>query len=72
MNRVLAERIVNAIEDFKEPFNALDALSQEIEAEDEKRAFRLLIAAAIEAISWDLIAPIVRQYPELDPYKEGA
>ena len=48
----------------------LDALSHEIENEDEKRAFRLLVAAAIEAISWDLIAPILRQHPELDPYKE--
>jgi hypothetical protein len=46
-------------------------LSQQIENEEEKRAFRLLIAAAMEAISWDLIAPIIRQYPELDPYKEG-
>jgi hypothetical protein len=66
MDRNLAERIVKGVLDLSPPFNALDILSKEIVDPDEKRAFRLALGKLM-AGTMELLRPIVRQFPDLDP-----
>jgi hypothetical protein len=69
MKRDLAERLLKSIEGFNEPFVQLDALSHEIDDAEERMRFRRLIGEGMRAIAFDLVMPIVRQFPDLDPDK---
>jgi hypothetical protein len=69
MDRDLAERIVKGVLDLSPPFDALDILSTEIADPDEKRAFRLALGNLM-AGTMDLLRPVIRRFPDLDPDRD--
>ena len=69
MDRDLAERIVKGVMDLSTPFGALDILSTEIADPDEAHAFRYALGHLM-ADTLGLLRPIVRQFPDLDPYPD--
>jgi hypothetical protein len=69
MERAVAEKIMAILADGRE-LNALDALSNEIFGEDERRAFRRRLAQVM-GLYTDLIVSIAHQYPDLDPDRPG-
>ncbi len=69
MERDLAVRMIEVVQTVTEPLNRLAALTEQIVAEDERRDFRRRLAQIMGDIYPDLLTPILRQYPDLDPYK---
>ena len=69
MNRDLAARMVEVAQSMAEPLNRLAALTEQITDEDERRDFRRRLAQIMGDIYPDLLTPIIRQYPDLDPHK---
>ncbi len=69
MDKKLAEEIMSVIDDANTPFDKLDALSMSIKDESERVEFRKILAKALVAIGYDMVAHICRQYPDLDPDK---
>ena len=69
MDRDTAERIVKAIEDLTPGLNTLDVLSEQITDEEERREFRRKLGNIMILTGFDLLMPIVKQFPDLDPDK---
>ena len=70
MERRLAQRIIGECVAFDVPFTALDAFSNEIADPTEKKAFRLALGNLMAQVYVDLMVPILRQYPDLNPDKD--
>jgi hypothetical protein len=66
MNRALAVDVLAAIKAAETHLDALSALSEKIENDDERRKFRRGVADIMIGYI-DLMRDIVRQYPDLDP-----
>jgi hypothetical protein len=66
MNRALAVDILAAIQAAEAHLNVLSALSERMENSDERRKFRRALADIMIGYI-DLMADIIRQYPDLDP-----
>ena len=69
MDRDTAERIVKAIEDLTPGLNTFDALSEQITDQEERREFRRKLGSIMTLAGFDLLIPIVKQFPDLDPDK---
>ncbi len=69
MERDLAARMVEVAQSMTEPLDRLAALTEQIADEDERRDFRRRLAQIMGDIYPDLLTPIIRQYPDLDPHK---
>lgn len=69
MERDLAARMIEVGQSMTEPLNRLAALTEQIAGEDERRDFRRRLAQIMGDIYPDLLIPIIRQYPDLDPHK---
>jgi hypothetical protein len=69
LDRDLAERIVKGVMDLNAPIGALDKLGTEIADPDTKRAFRYALGDLM-AGTLDLLRPVLRQYPDLDPDRD--
>ena len=70
MDRDLAERIVKGVMDLNAPIGALDQLSSEIADPNTKRAFRYALGNLM-AGTMDLLRPVLRQFPDLDPDRDS-
>ena len=70
MDRDLAERIVKGVMDLSAPFGVLDQLSTEIADPDTKRAFRYALGHLMSD-TMDLLRPVLRQFPYLDPDRDS-
>jgi len=53
-----------------QPLNSAAQLIDQIASEDERRQFRRGLGEVMNQIYIDLMRPIIRQYPDLDPDKE--
>jgi hypothetical protein len=71
MRREVAERIVDVTKRMDTLFNDLDALSDEIEDEFEKRHFRRAIGTVGLDLYEKVTRPIVKDFPDLHPDKEN-
>lgn len=69
MNRALAVDILTAIQAAEAHLDVLSALSEKMENNDERRKFRRGLAGIMIGYI-DLMADIVRQYPDLDPDRD--
>jgi hypothetical protein len=69
MDRAIAEKMVELLLRFDEPFNAATELTDQMTDEAEARAIRRGLAGILVRID-DVIRPIVRQFPDLDPLKK--
>jgi hypothetical protein len=70
MNRALAVDVLAAIQAAETHLDALSALSERMENNDERRKFRRGLADIMIGYI-DLMTDIVRQYPDLDPDRDA-
>ncbi len=68
MDRVVAEKLIETLRRFDEPFNVATELTDQMTDESEARAVRRGLAEILTRID-DVIRPVVRQFPDLDPDK---
>lgn len=69
MERRIAEQLIELALSLDEPLNRATTLSFEIADAEEQKAVRRAIAETTGTAFTGLIAPIVRQFPDLDPEK---
>ncbi len=69
MHKDLAISILDQAMRINEELGAFDLIVSGIEDESTKKTYVKALGNLIGAVAFDLIAPIVREYPELDPYK---
>lgn len=69
MEREIAEKLMKVLEEFSEPFNRATELIAEISSQEEQRALRRGLAQSITTLDTQVMIPIIRQYPDLDPDK---
>lgn len=71
MDRETGERIIKTLQAMTQAmtpaFNELDALSHRITDQEERRAYRRKLAELLSLVGYDLLMPVVKQFPDLDP-----
>ena len=70
MDRALAEKLVERLVQLDAPLNAAAQLIESIEDPNLQRQMKETIANVVLSVYTELIRPIVREYPDLDP-KDG-
>lgn len=66
MDKVIAEKLVDVLISMDRPLNEAAVLIENIEEPGEKKVFRKAIAEIVGRSYSDLMAPIFKQYPDLD------
>ena len=69
MNKTTATEFLDALAWFESPFGKMDLLLNELEGTEREDYKEVLGKIALG--HFDLIMPIIKQYPELDPDGEG-
>lgn len=72
MDRKIAEQLIDLALALDGPLNQATALSLQIEDLEEQKAVRRVIGETTGRLYTDLIVPIIRQYPDLDPEKRSS
>ena len=67
MNREIAETLMSQLLAMSDPLNRATELSQKIVEKDEREQFRKGIGEIMNIIYLQLMNPIIKQYPDLDP-----
>jgi hypothetical protein len=70
MDRSIAEQLMQCYLALDGPLNSATILSDSIENQEEKSLVRRGVASVTAKIFIDLMRPIIRQYPDLDPDKD--
>lgn len=70
MDRRIAELIMKDLLALNSLLNSMDPLINQISNADEQRLLRRGLGGVIISIYTDLMRPIIKQYPELDPDKK--
>ena len=70
MDKHLAEQLMKKLHSLDEPINDACELVEQIADEHEMRRFRKGLGELMGHIYTDLMIPILRQYPDLDPDKD--
>jgi hypothetical protein len=68
IEREFARRLIDGALSLNDAFNKLDVLSEELPS-DLKKTFRRELGEVVAGIYTEIIIPIVREHPDLDPYK---
>ena len=69
MDRNVGELLMSNLLAFDEPLNSSATLVNQIPNKEEQKEFRRGIGEIVGRIYTDLMLPIIRQYPDLDPEK---
>jgi hypothetical protein len=69
MDKDIAKRLMEDLIALSDPINAATQLTKEIENIEEQKELRRGLARVMSEI-YDLMMPIIRQFPDLDPDKE--
>ena len=69
MDRNVAESLMSNLLALDEPLNSSATLVNQIPNKEEQKEFRRGIGEIVGRIYTDLMLPIIRQYPDLDPEK---
>jgi hypothetical protein len=72
MKREVAESLMKRLLELGEFLDAVDREIDGIEDLEERRLFRRSLGELTGALRGDLIRPLARQYPDLDPFKKSA
>jgi len=72
MDETTAAKLSGELKRLVEGFNLLSELSMSIPDETERTTFRSALGRLMVVADTDLIRPIVRQYPHLDPVEPKA
>jgi hypothetical protein len=67
MDKELATSFMRELMALAEPLNRATTLARTIENEDERKALLRPIGSVMNLVNSELIRPIIKQYPELDP-----
>ena len=67
MKRDLAEKIMREMMDIGEHLNAAGSLAEKIENKDECKNFKIPIGNIMGLIYTEIMIPIIKQHPGLDP-----
>ena len=67
MKRDVAEKIIQAVKDMDQVFGQLDAASNQIDEEDERKKLRRAVATLVFDVHEKITLEIVKQYPDLHP-----
>jgi hypothetical protein len=67
MERHIAERLMQLYLKVSEPLNEATDLIDQIDSEEERKRLRQPIGRIIARTYTDLMIPIIREYPDLDP-----
>jgi hypothetical protein len=70
VEKPVASRLIEAIVALDVPIGRLDGLSDQITDPEEKAAFRRALGDLMGHIYGQLMIPILRPYPDLDPDKD--
>ena len=70
MDRAIAEQLMQKYLELSEPLNLATDLTDRIENKEEKELIRRGIGTVMAKIYIDLMRPIIRQYPDLDPDRD--
>jgi hypothetical protein len=68
MDRDLAAQLIRAAVATADQVNVLVALIEKVVEDEQRAALRQCAGNLMEGL-YDLMAPILRQHPDLDPYK---
>ncbi|MCB1832184.1 MAG: hypothetical protein KDH19_01870 [Geminicoccaceae bacterium] len=71
MKKETAIKIINLISKSDAIFNQMSEVSLEIEDEIERVSIREGVGKSVGFLYTDVIIPILREYPDLDPDKES-
>lgn len=69
MERAIAEKLMRVLLEFSGPFNRATEIISQISSQEEQRALRRGLAESIGGLDANVMLPIIRQYPDLDPDK---
>jgi hypothetical protein len=72
MKRDVAEKIIRAVKEMDQIFGQLDAASNQIHDEEEKKKLRKAIATLVFDVHEKIALEIVKQFSDLHPDKLGA
>ena len=67
MKRDVAEKIIQAVKEMDQAFGQLDAASNRIDEEEERKKLRRAIATLVFDVHEKITLEIVKQYPDLHP-----
>jgi hypothetical protein len=67
MEKSRAKAIVEAIHAIDVPLNKLHEISERLPTEADKKEFRRYLGTAIGMLYTDIMMPIIKEYPDLDP-----
>ncbi|MBL9036342.1 MAG: hypothetical protein JNN33_16380 [Rhodospirillaceae bacterium] len=67
MDRETGERIIKTLQAMTPAIDELDTLSHRIMDQEERRAYRRKLAELLSLVGYDLLMPVVKQFPDLDP-----
>jgi hypothetical protein len=67
MERKVAEELMQALLSMGEPLNAATEATRNIGSQEEQESVRRTIGRVMDTVYVDLMRPIIRQYPDLDP-----
>jgi hypothetical protein len=69
MERTEARSILRAVESLGGELNKIDGLIRDLPDGSERKALLQALGGVMGTLVTDIVHPIVRQYPELDPDK---
>lgn len=70
MEKILAGNLLKDLLSLGENLNKIALQIEKIDAEEERLQFRRGISNLMGGVYGDLMRPIIREYPELDPDKD--
>jgi hypothetical protein len=70
MDKELATSILNQAMKINKELGTFDSIVSSIEDEATKKTYAKALGNLIGIVAFYLIAPVVQEYPELEPYKD--
>jgi hypothetical protein len=69
LNKTIAEELINRMLEVGTAMNAVAAQIEQVDIDDQKITLRRGIADIMGLLYTDLMLPVIREHPELDPDK---
>jgi hypothetical protein len=71
MDRITAEQLMRTLMVMNEQLNLATSHVGKINGKDEQESLRRAIGSVIQTIYIDLMRPVIKQYPDLDPDRKS-
>ena len=72
MDRIIAEKLMEQYHRLNDPLNQATEIISTISDKDEQKRLRRPIGEMMVSLWTDLMSPIAKEYPDLDPDKQGS